>query len=148
LASVESTSTWLTTTCVTLSPTKHWEDTKRKWNLAILVQFIQLHVKENKIKIKLLACTCVCPATYQGYADNLERKIFRLRCSDNSEKIFRLQSGKKYFDYFDFNIIDCGVNCGLPRSGARCRALAQTIGNARGLDINSPLTVETRAHDL
>jgi hypothetical protein len=64
---------------------------KRKWNLAILVQFIQLHVKENKIRIKILACTCVCPATYQGYADNLERIIFRLHCSDNSEKkIFRL----------------------------------------------------------
>jgi hypothetical protein len=26
----------------------------------------------------------------------------------------------------------------LPRSGARRRALAQTIGNARGLNINSP----------
>jgi hypothetical protein len=58
------------------------------------------------------------------------------------KKIFRLfydgQFGKKYFDYFGFKIVDYGVNCGLPRSGARCRALAQTIGNARGLDINSP----------
>jgi hypothetical protein len=49
---------------------------KRKWNLAIIVQFVQLHVKENKIKIKILACTCVCPTTSQGYADNLKRKIF------------------------------------------------------------------------
>jgi hypothetical protein len=41
------------------------------------------------------------------------------------------------------NIIDyiC-VNYGLPRSGACRRALAQTIGNARGLDINSPLSAE------
>jgi hypothetical protein len=30
----------------------------------------------------------------------------------------------------------------LSRSGARRRALAQTIGNARGLDINSPLSAE------
>jgi hypothetical protein len=30
----------------------------------------------------------------------------------------------------------------LLRSGARCRALAQTIGNARGLDINSPRSTE------
>jgi hypothetical protein len=48
----------------------------------------------------------------------------------------------KYFDYFVFNIFDYSVNCGLPRSGARRRALAQTIGNARGLDINSPLSAE------
>jgi hypothetical protein len=66
-------------------------------------------------------------------------------------KIFRLQRrvagafgqpGEKYFDYFVFNIVDCGVNCGLSRSGARHRALAQTIGNARGLDINSPRSAE------
>jgi hypothetical protein len=30
----------------------------------------------------------------------------------------------------------------LPCSGARRRALAQTIGNARGLDINSPLSAK------
>jgi hypothetical protein len=62
-------------------------------------------------------------------------------CADNSEE--------KYFDYFVFNIIDyISVNCGLVRSGARRRALAQTIGNARGLDINSPLSAETHAQDL
>jgi hypothetical protein len=55
---------------------------------------------------------------------------------------------RKYFDYFAFNIVDCGVNSGLPRSGAHCRAFAQTIGNARGLDINSPLSAETHAQDL
>jgi hypothetical protein len=48
------------------------------------------------------------------------------------------QLGEKYFDYFVFNIVDYGINCGLLRSGARHRALVQTIGNARGLDINSP----------
>jgi hypothetical protein len=54
-----------------------------------------------------------------------------LNCADNSKK--------KYFDYFVFNIVDyIRVDSGLPRSGARRRALAQTIGNARGLDINSP----------
>jgi hypothetical protein len=55
---------------------------------------------------------------------------------------------RKYFDYFTFNIVDCGVNCGLIRLGARRRALAQTIGNARGLDINSPLSVEAHTQDL
>jgi hypothetical protein len=48
------------------------------------------------------------------------------------------QLGEKYFDYFVCNIIDYSVNCGLSRSGARRRTLAQTIGNTRGLDINSP----------
>jgi hypothetical protein len=55
---------------------------------------------------------------------------------------------KKYFDYFVFNIVDYGVNCGLLRSGARRRALAQTIGNARGLDINSLLSAETHTQNL
>jgi hypothetical protein len=49
---------------------------------------------------------------------------------------------KKYFDYFVFNIVDYNVNCGLPRSGARHRAIAQAIGIARGLDINSPRSAE------
>jgi hypothetical protein len=61
--------------------------------------------------------------------------------SHNSDKIFRLlvrlhgQLKEKYIDYFVFNIVDCGVNCGLLCSGACRRALAQTISNARGLDI-------------
>jgi hypothetical protein len=41
---------------------------------------------------------------------------------------------RKILVYFVFNIVDYG----LLRSGARRRALAQTICNARGLDINSP----------
>jgi hypothetical protein len=50
---------------------------------------------------------------------------------------FARTTRRKNFDYF--NIVDYGVNCGLPRSGAHRRhALAQTIDNARGLDINSP----------
>jgi hypothetical protein len=62
------------------------------------------------------------------------------RCLDNPEQ--------KYFDYFAFNIVDyIGVNCGLSCLGARRRALAQTIGNARGLDINSPLSAETHIQD-
>jgi hypothetical protein len=48
------------------------------------------------------------------------------------------QPGEKYFDYFVFNI----VGYGLPRSGARRRALAQTISNAWGLDINSSRSAE------
>jgi hypothetical protein len=55
---------------------------------------------------------------------------------------------KIYFDYFVFSIVDCSVNCGLIRSGAHCHALAQSIGNARGLDINSPLSVENHPQDL
>jgi hypothetical protein len=59
------------------------------------------------------------------------------------------QLRKKYFNYSVFNIIDyIGVNCGLLRSGARDRALAQIIGNAWGLDINSPLSAENHPQDL
>jgi hypothetical protein len=58
------------------------------------------------------------------------------------------QFGDKYFDYFVFNIVDYGVNCGFLRSGAHRRALAQTIGNARGLDINSPRSAEAHTQDL
>jgi hypothetical protein len=66
------------------------------------------------------------------------------------QKIFRLlarlleTTWRKYFDYLIFNI----VNCGLLRSGARRRALAQTIGNVRRLDINSPRSVENYPQDL
>jgi hypothetical protein len=69
-------------------------------------------------------------------------------------KIFRLlaellgQLKEKYFDYFVLNIVDYGVNCSLICAGARRRALAQTIGNARGLDINSPRSVENHRQDL
>jgi hypothetical protein len=58
------------------------------------------------------------------------------------------QLGEKYFDYFVFNIVDYGVNYDLIRSGACHRALAQTIGNARGLDINSPRSAEDHPQDL
>jgi hypothetical protein len=70
------------------------------------------------------------------------------------EKIFRLlaellgQLKEKYFDYFVFNIVDYSVNCGLLRSGARRYALAQIIGNARGLDINSPQGAGAHTQDL
>jgi hypothetical protein len=36
----------------------------------------------------------------------------------------------------------------LLRSGARRHALTQTIGNARGLDINSPLSAKAHTQDL
>jgi hypothetical protein len=52
---------------------------------------------------------------------------------------------KKYFDYF---IDYIRVNYSLPRLGARRRTLAQTIGNARGLDINSPLSAGAHTQDL
>jgi hypothetical protein len=42
------------------------------------------------------------------------------------------QLEEKNFDYFVFNIVDYGVNCGLLRSGAHRRALAQTIDNVLG----------------
>jgi hypothetical protein len=71
------------------------------------------------------------------------------RCPDNSEKNISTtllgQLREKYFDYFVFNI---GANCGLQHSGARLCALAETIGNARGLDINSSRSAETHAQDL
>jgi hypothetical protein len=54
---------------------------------------------------------------------------------------------KNIFDYFVFNIVDSGVNCGLPRSGARRRALAQFISNARGLDINSLRSTKNHPQD-
>jgi hypothetical protein len=67
---------------------------------------------------------------------------------DNSEKNISTtllgQLEEKYFDYFVFNIVDCD----LPRLGARRRALAQTIDNARGLDINSPQSAENHSQDL
>jgi hypothetical protein len=85
----------------------------------------------------------------------------RPSCSDNLGKILRLlrlqyrrlhqlsgQLEEKYFDYFFFNIIDYDVNCGLIRSGARRRALVQTIGNAWGLDINSSRSAENQPQDL
>jgi hypothetical protein len=59
------------------------------------------------------------------------------------------QPGEKYFDYFIFNMVDyIYINCGLIRLGARRRAPVQTIGNARGLDINSSLSVENHPQDL
>jgi hypothetical protein len=61
-------------------------------------------------------------------------------------RLLRRTTQRKYFDYFGFNIVNY---CGLPRSGAcHRRALAQTIGNARGLDINSPLSAEAHTQDL
>jgi hypothetical protein len=54
----------------------------------------------------------ILPASYQS-------------CSDNPWR-------KKYFDNFVFIYVNCGLLC----SGARRRALTQTIGNARELDIN------------
>jgi hypothetical protein len=64
------------------------------------------------------------PANYKGCSDNLEKNIF---------------------DYFVDYI---RVGYGLPRSGAHRRILAQIIGNARGLDINSPRSVENHSQDL
>jgi hypothetical protein len=49
-----------------------------------------------------------------------------VRAVHNSEKIISTTSSLNIVDYI------C-VNCGLPHSGARRRALAQTICNARGL---------------
>jgi hypothetical protein len=69
---------------------------------------------------------------------SLHRGVIRLRRTTQ----------RKYFDYFTFNTVDYSVNCGLIRSGARHRALTQTIGNARGLDINSPRSVENYHQDL
>jgi hypothetical protein len=64
--------------------------------------------------------------------------------SELQEQLRQLKGKNIYFDYFVFNIVDRG----LPRSGARRRALAQTIGNTRGLNINSPLGAEAHTQDL
>jgi hypothetical protein len=74
-------------------------------------------------------------------------------CTENntSARYRRLlrQLEENIFDYFVFNIVGSSVNCGLPRSGAHRRhALAQIIGNARGLDINSPRSAEAHTQDL
>jgi hypothetical protein len=64
---------------------------------------------------------------------------------DLTSELSRLlrQLEEKYFDYFVFNIVDyIYINYALPRLVARHRVLAQTIGNARGLDINSSLSAE------
>jgi hypothetical protein len=87
--------------------------------------------------------------------DKLHQLHRTATCVDNSKKHISTirrtvwTTQRKYFDYFVFNIVDyiC-VNCALPRSGARHRALAQTIDNTRGLDINSPLSVEAHTQDL
>jgi hypothetical protein len=78
----------------------------------------------------------ISPMSYQDYADNSEKNISTTLLG---------QPGEKYFDNFIFNIVDCGVNCGLLRSGARRRTLVQTIGNARGLDINSSRSAENHS---
>jgi hypothetical protein len=84
-----------------------------------------------------------------------------------SESAVLGQSGEKYFDYFVFNIVDCGSamlggstsprpcdfvdisNTAIQQhSGARRCTFTQTIGNARGLDINSPLSAEAHTQDL
>jgi hypothetical protein len=59
------------------------------------------------------------------------RHVTRPEDFNNLHELSRLrgQPREKYFDYFVFD----SVNCGLPRSEDRHRALAQTIGNARGL---------------
>jgi hypothetical protein len=84
----------------------------------------------------------VCAGESQEFCRQLREKYFDYSpsYSDNLEK---------KFDYFVFKIVDyiC-VNCGLLCSGARHDALAQTIGNARGLDINSPRSAENHPQDL
>jgi hypothetical protein len=76
--------------------------------------------------------------TYEDYSRHKKSEAV---CTGELPELL-VQLEEKYFDYFVFNIVDCGINCGLPRSGARRRALAQTISNAQGLDINSPRSAE------
>jgi hypothetical protein len=98
----------------------------------------------KKINKSEVICTGELPKLFR----QLGEKYFDYSARTTPRKIFRLlaepigQSGEKDFDYFVFNIVDYGVNCGLLRSGAHHRALAQTISNARGLDINSPRSAE------
>jgi hypothetical protein len=86
----------------------------------------------------------------KGKRSHLSEYYFTSVSSYTSLRKQRLleQPGEKYFDYFVFNIVDYGVNCGLLCSGVRRRALAQTLSNDRGLDINSPLSAENHPQDL
>jgi hypothetical protein len=72
-------------------------------------------------QMKIMSQPYNAPASYRSCADNSKKKQIRLQ-----RHIIGLsgQLGEKYFDYFVFNIVDYGVNCGLLRSGARRRALA------------------------
>jgi hypothetical protein len=70
-----------------------------------------------------------------------------IKASSNSNAYFSdepaAQEKEEVEENIIFNIIDyIRVGCSLLRSGTRHRALAQTIGNARGLDINSPQSAE------
>jgi hypothetical protein len=76
------------------------------------------------INISVVVCT-----ELRGQFDNSKKNILTILLG---------QSGEKKIDYFVFNII----NCGLPHLGTHHRTLVQTIDNARGLDINSPLSAE------
>jgi hypothetical protein len=78
------------------------------------------------------------------YVYQIGRSLQSAKYFDYFARIIR----RKYFDYFAFNIVHYGVNYGLPRSGACRCALAQIIGNARGLDINSPKSTENHSQDL
>jgi hypothetical protein len=95
----------------------------------------------------MAACTCIPPRTTTSR--ELQNIFITLRGYISTTSISSTTFGEKYFDYFVFNIVDYGVNCSLLRSGAhRRRALAQTIGDARGLDINSPRSAENHLQDL
>jgi hypothetical protein len=80
----------------------------------------------------------------QDYSRN--QKSAAVRTGDVSKLLG--QPEENIFDYFVLNIVDYGVNCGLPCSGARRHALVQIIGNARGLDINSPLSAKAHTQGL
>jgi hypothetical protein len=71
------------------------------------------------------------PRSSQLYGANQSRQLKEI-------SLLLGQIGEKYFDYLVFNIVDYGVNCGLLRSGARRRALAQAIGIARGSTSTRP----------
>jgi hypothetical protein len=64
--------------------------------------------------------------------------------TDNPEKNISTTSRLQHRRLHTFRL----RTCGLPRSGAHRRALAQTIDNARGLDINSPRSAEAHTQDL
>jgi hypothetical protein len=108
--------------------------------------------KEKSIKMPDFVCTYMwcedysrrqinqkqyASANYKDFLDNSEKN------TSTTRRIVRI-TRRKIFQHLVFNIVDCDLPC----SGACHRAFAQTIGNARGLDINSPLSAEAHTQDL
>jgi hypothetical protein len=98
-------------------------------------------VYERNLGVKTASQPKILPISYQSCTDNSKENILTTTACRLTARTTRR---KKYFDYFIFKIVDCGL---IPSGTRRC-ALAQTIGNARGLDMNSSWSAESHPKDL